>query len=143
MLVPNCLLAEFSDLPSSAPIRRHTFSYPGLTPSDIGCFYAVHSLKDFPTDGAGSSSTAYTGRVAELLNSVKALLADVCRSPLLGVSPDELRSKLDHIFELDEAAVAASTQRSRAMADFYQWAVESQHRSISSRLRDVLLALTE
>ena len=104
---------------------------------------AVHSLKDIPVDGAGSSSSDRSGQMAELLNCIRAFLADVCYTPMLGVKPEEFKSRLDALVDADQAATAAARDRTIALGHFYEWAVGAQHRVICPRLRDVLLALSE
>lgn len=114
-----------------------------LFTSLIRGFYAVRSIKDIPTDGAGPSSARYSGHVAELLNSIRAFLSDVCLTPMLGVDPSEFKSRLDALAKAGQASRDAAMRHSAALAEFYEWAVGAQHRVVCPRLREILLALSE
>ena len=62
---------------------------------------------------------------------------------MLGVDPEEFKSRLDALVDADQAATAAARDRTIALGYFYEWAVGAHHRVVCPKLRDLLLALSQ
>ena len=107
--------SEPGSSPSSVAMFSHTahfYLHTQETCSHVRDFYAVDAL---PTFEGGHSSKDIR---PPLVGTVKKLLIELGRKPMLNVDASEFKAALDRVVQADEAVAAAVASRQQAFADF-------------------------